>query len=163
MPAAQVALANVTLVSSASTVTFSSISGLYRDLFLVVKGSLSTYGSVQIRLNGSATGYTYAILEGNGGTAYAGQNTSNGMDGNYNAWMENPSGSTNNQYEFHLMDYSTTNKHKSALFKFGHAATGIGFYGHRWANTSAVTSMTVSHVGANWGAGTSLALYGVTA
>jgi hypothetical protein len=64
MPAgvsAYTALANVTLGSSAASVTFSSISQSYRDLVLVITATTSAVDNAFIRFN-SDSGSNYNIV-----------------------------------------------------------------------------------------------------
>ena len=52
-----------TLVSSAASVTFSSIPGTYTDLKIVASSrNASTFGTSYVRFNGTTTGYTYRRL-----------------------------------------------------------------------------------------------------
>lgn len=162
MPAAMKPLANITLSSGATTVTFSSISGAYRDLVLIVNGGGSSYGTFQIRFNGSSSGYTYVGMESNGSAAAAVSNTSNALDGNYNYWVEDI-GTNNTVYELQLLDYSATDKHKTAIYKVKAGLTGLGQYTGRWATTDAVTSIVLSRGSGTWRNGSTFALYGVSA
>lgn len=163
MPAAMTPLANITLGSAASSVTFSSIAGTYKDLLLVITGGSNSYASFQYKFNGSTTGYTFLGMEANGSSASAFSNSASALEGNYNFWVEDI-GTANTYYELNLLDYSATDKHKTALYKVRAAATGVASYVGRWADTSAVTSLVASRSGGNtWRSGTTFALYGVSA
>lgn len=157
-------LANLTLGSSQTTVTFSSISGAYRDLVLVVVGGSSSYATFEFRFNGSSASYTYTGMETNGGSsAYVPSGAATGFPGNYNYWVEDI-GTSNTVYQMQVFDYAQTNKHKSVLYRVSAAATGVGAYSGRWADTSAVTSLACIRSGGNtWRTGTTFALYGVSA
>lgn len=63
-----------------------------------------------------------------------------------------------------VLDYSATDKHKTVLFRPGAASqASIGEAG-RWANTSAVTTISfVSANGSSFPTGLTIALYGVSA
>jgi hypothetical protein len=64
---------------------------------------------------------------------------------------------------FNVMDYSVTNKHKTALFRIDGSTQATIMDAGRWANTSAVTSVTFQIAGASpFPVGTSVALYGVS-
>jgi len=163
MPSAITPLANLTLSAGATSVTFSSISGAYRDLILVVTGGSNSYSAFQIQFNGSTTGYTWVGMEGNGSANAAATNTSNALEGNYNYWVEDI-GTSNTVYQMQVFDYAQTNKHKSVLYRVSAAATGVGAYSGRWADTSAVTSLAcIRSAGNTWRSGTTFALYGVSA
>lgn len=65
-----------------------------------------------------------------------------------------------------LLDYSSTNKYKSALVHNGVDNTGTGAYAFvlasTWTNTAAVTQIDFTpSAGETWGVGTQFALYGI--
>jgi hypothetical protein len=61
-------LANTTLASAANSVTFSGISGAYRDLMLVIQGSTTGPANVRMRFNGdTGSNYTFVFLAGASG------------------------------------------------------------------------------------------------
>jgi hypothetical protein len=73
-------------------------------------------------------------------------------------------GTSQSNVTYQIFDYAATNKHKTVLNRTGamtwswtRAGTG------RWANTSAITSITLLSVGSNIAAGTTLNLYGIIA
>jgi hypothetical protein len=102
-------------------------------------------------------------METNGSSVYAANNTGQGsFAGNYNLWVENI-GSNNNVFEFQILDYSASDKHKMALYKIGAPQTGVAQYAGRWATTSAVTTLTVTSAFSTWRSGSTFALYGVSA
>jgi hypothetical protein len=163
MPSAITPLANLTLSAGATSVTFSSISGAYRDLILVVTGGSGSYSAFQIQFNGSATGYTWVGMEGNGSANAAATSTSTALEGNYNYWVEDI-GTSNTIYTMHLLDYAQTDKHKHAVYRIDAGNTGLGYYSGRWANTAAVTQVVVARAAGNqWRTGSTFALYGVSA
>ena len=157
-------LATVTLGSSASSVTFSSIPATYRDLILVV-GNLtgSATNSLYLRLNGD-TGSNYSFVYMNavsGGTvSSSGTNNLGLFLGSANAGIS----STERQTSIaNIMDYSATDKHKTALARWNQTAE-VAAIASRWASTSAITSLQVYiNGGATMGTGTTASLYGVIA
>ena len=160
MPAgvsAYVPLANVTLSSSAASVTFSSISQAYRDLVLVFNGATASTSGVSIRFNSdSGSNYSYVQMLGNGSTASTSAGTTT------EARMVNSNG-TDCVGTANIFDYSTTDKHKSVLSRGDTAAASTRAHAVRWANTNAITSLTVFGEVANINAGSTFALYGVSA
>ena len=71
----EVALATTVLSASAATITFSSISGSYTDLRLVLKGTTDAAGNqFELTFNGVTTGTTYSKthLYGSAATGTAG-------------------------------------------------------------------------------------------
>lgn len=157
-----VPLANITLTSTASTLTFSSISGSYRDLLLVVQATSNT-GNIPIlcQVNGSATGYNRTEIGGNGSSAL-----SSGESGSTSWTLGTYSYGQNTTVEskiFDFLDYSTTNKHKPILVRSNNASIGVSTIAGRWANTAAITSIVLYPSSNSFNTGSTFSLYGVTA
>lgn len=159
---AYVALANVTLGSSAASVTFSSINQGYRDLVLVVNGTwANTNSSAQMRFefnsDTTSTNYNRVSMYGDGSTAYSAASNTNSFPGS--SWgFGNPAPLW--QVVANFLDYSATDKHKSYLVRTDDAANSLSANALRWSNTAAITSIRVA-AGLSLGAGTTLALYGI--
>lgn len=158
-------LANITLSSSAASVTFSSISQVYRDLVLVIAGVAATnsvQNSVKATFNSDTTASNYyaVTMRGNGSATAS-------SSYNVGAFLEAFStgiattGITNITASF--MDYSATDKHKSYLSRFNDAGVATGAIAGRWANTSAITSIALSFDSGTWASGSTFALYGIVA
>jgi hypothetical protein len=147
------ALATTTLGSTASSVTFSSISGSYRDLVLVINGGVTGNADFFVRLNSDTGNASGVYMYGNGSSAASFTEATP-------VWTMWTSGRIYNAI-FQVMDYPATDKHKTILGRVN-AAEGITVAGAvRWASTSAVTSLQVA-TGANaMTSGTTLSLYGV--
>lgn len=164
MATAITALANTTLASAASTITFSSISGAYRDLFLVMNYGLpASNSSVRTRFN-SDTGSNYS-------QQHMGAFSSSSLEANsstdtsiLNAFRVGTTDSGVNQNQIiHIFDYAQTNKHKSVLMR-SNMNTELEQIGARWASTSAITTITfVDYGGGNFTAGSTFSLFGVSA
>lgn len=155
------ALANITLSSSASSVTFSSIPGTYRDLVLVCSITNASGGTntINIRFNGD-TGSNYNRVH------MIGTGTADSVAfSNSTESLSIPTGGTGNVGTVisQIMDYSATDKHKTFLTRIADKG-GYGDYviasASRWANTSAVTSLTFYGT-TNFLSGNSFALYGI--
>lgn len=159
MAKAMVALANITLGSAQATVTFSSIPATYRDLRLVINGTLSaTAQSIFVRLNGdTGTNYNYVLMYGGTGPATSASypNVARGELGYQ--------GSTTINVQSDILDYSATDKHKSYLSRGNDSTDLVIAYAGRWASTSAVTTVLVYPTSANFAAGSTFALFGVVA
>jgi len=160
-----VALANLTLSSSAASVTFSSISQAYRDLVLVMtpKGSGFAAGP-WLSFNGSTLTYSWVYAEGSGSA------TASGTDSGSSGIRINPenyiSAANDNQvFTVQIMDYSATDKHKTVLGRYGTANAGVGMSAGRWSSTAAITSLKLdsSPTGSTMAAGSTFALYGIVA
>lgn len=150
-------LATVTLASAAASVTFSTIPATYRDLILVFRGTLTTatLNELELRINGdTGSNYTRVYAYGDGSTVGSSSDTFNSYRFSY--------GNNTNPFTLitQFMDYSATDKHKTMLNRDSQAnrtsVMGIG----RWANTAAMTSLSVFCV-QNMASGTTLNLYGI--
>jgi hypothetical protein len=158
-------LATVTLASSAASVTFSSIPATYRDLILVIQsGAVGNDSNVRLRFNGdTGSNYSYVRMYGTGsGSGSSDSTTSTGFQAARQT--------ANNVGGFgmgvvNIMDYSATDKHKTALVRSGLASEITMAHAARWANTAAVTSITLLgfELGTNFLAGSRFDLYGVIA
>lgn len=158
MASAIVALANITLGSPASSVTFGSIPATYRDLRLVVTCIGGTNFNLSLRFNGdTGTNYNRVSMAGNDiGNAVSSSNTS--VDQLYGG----VGGSQPAPQIFDLMDYSATNKHKSTFCRANVLDSGFMYVqatAGRWASTSAITSVIV--MGGTFGIGSTFSLYGI--
>lgn len=153
------ALANLTLSSSAASVTFSSISQAYRDLVLVVQATNSTGAwTLRYRINGdTASSYSLVSMRGNGSAAESFSQT------NTNAGFLTFSDMTNYNVQSSFFDYSTTDKHKSILARGNEASTYSEALATRWPSTSAITTILVYPASGNFATGSTFALYGIAA
>lgn len=155
MASALVALATTTLASSSATVTFSSISGAYRDLRLVVSGTATAGGNMTIIFNGdSGANYSYVQAYGTGSAA---QSASSSANADFSGvFYTNPTIMT---YDF--MDYSATDKHKTNINRGSAASNLVSMSVGRWASTSAITRIDIGHGSGSYAAGTTFSLYGI--
>ncbi len=151
-----VALANLTLASAASTVTFSSISQSYRDLYLVISGkTVTSNATVDLRLNSDATttNYSSVTIQGDGTSATTSSSNTFGLGSLSTAVVGN--------VIVEFLDYSSTTKHKSYIVRTDRSDTSTQARVGRWANTAAVTTLALPTGSTTYAAGTSFALYGV--
>jgi hypothetical protein len=150
-------LATVTLGTSAASVTFSSIPATYRDLILVT--NLLGDFSLDIRLNGD-TGFNYGEVAMNGSSFGATSSSNASRDrmrlDDY-GFTTVAAGQVNITQ---IMDYSATDKHKTALARANNAANGVAAVAAIYRSTSAITSITFINGG---NAGSRYDLYGVIA
>lgn len=151
-------LANLTLGSAAASVTFSSISQAYRDLILVVDGTVGSAALLGLQFN-SDTGSNYSYIRALG---YSGGTASSAGTDTFTSYA-GVIGTSQSVGTFNIMDYSASDKHKSVLVRSmsGVAETWMG--AARWANTSAITSVKVLLNTSSLNAGTTLSLFGVAA
>lgn len=162
MASAQVALGTLTLSSGQSSVTFSSIPATYRDLQIVVSFAMSGTGSAsRLRFNGD-TGANYSgVWMGGQGSSTASGSESNATGSRVIGYSVGP---TTGQQTFTLsvMDYSATDKHKSALSRYSDAGGDVQATATRWASNAAVTSVTIYDVlGQSFVTGSVFSIYGI--
>jgi len=158
-------LANVTLGASASSVTFSSIPGTYRDLRIIFFGNLhqASSASVFTEYNGdtTTTNYNHVRMSANGSTTSSGAQNNNRTAFEINGLEQ----SSNATFILDVMDYSATDKHKTALSRDGAnkaTAQAVEAFALRWSNTAAITSIRFILGGANsFASGSTFALYGI--
>ena len=148
-------LDSVTLASSASSVTFSSIDQSYGDLIFVFEGTGSSTGYSTLQVNGdTASNYSQVEMRGNGSSASSLAFTANTL-------INRPVFISGNRVMLtsQLMDYSATDKHKTVLSRGGTENTETVAIAARWANTAAITSITMNF--SNFAAGSTFYLYGI--
>ena len=159
-------LANITLGSTAASVTFSSISGAYKDLRLVIQGGANGPGGggCQYRIN-SDTGdnYRWVTAESNGSAASSAWNGNNYAEtfNNYLLWGYDSAPNTVVTMDF--LDYSATDKHKTILTRGNNGSKASNMMTVRWFSTAAISTISFSAVGASFIVGSTFTLYGVSA
>jgi hypothetical protein len=153
-------LANLTLGSTASSVTFGSIPATYRDLIVVWNGTVTASGA-QLRFNGDSTSnYSYVSMQGSASGAQSFSGTISFALTTMTGYVSGNRG----QVIAQIMDYSATDKHKTVLARHdGNNAAETTATASRWANTAAITSVVVVNTGGNFNSGSTFSLYGVIA
>ena len=155
-------IATTTLGSPAASVTFSSISGTYTDLILVLNCSLTSgTGNAAIQFN-SDTGnnYSFTSLGGSGTAAVSSRNT--GASSTYLSYYGYLTQTWQN-YVTQIMNYSNSTTYTTLLSRANNTDNGTNANVGLWRNTSAVTSVTVIAAlsSSTFIAGSTFTLYGV--
>ena len=157
-------IASVTLTTTATTVSFTSIPATYRDLVLVAKpvgfsGGNNQQASTHIRFNAD-TGNNYNFIDAGGD----GTNTFSGVNSNLDYIDTGATVQLNNGVGIiQIMDYSTTNKHKTVLSR-GNAFNAVRMVAGRWANNAAINAIevfTVTVASRSYDTGSTFHLYGI--
>ena len=155
-----VPLATITLSATDSEILFSSIPATYRDLIVVINGSTSSNTLVWSRINGdTGTNYGYVVMTGSS-SVYSSAGTFNVAYLSDGTVLSN----TRIMITMQVMDYSATDKHKTALVRSDSTLSGttaVYASAHRWANTNAVTSVSVNTNTGSWNIGSTFSLYGI--
>jgi hypothetical protein len=160
-------IASNVLGSASASITFSSIPTTgYRDFVLVANVLTESDGYLYARINND-TGTNYSYIEAWGQTTQVYSSTSSankipGIDGG------NPFTSATNRalVIYNFMDANVTSKHKTVLTRVNQPSVLVGMSSSRWANTSAITSITVFPLNSfltsiNFSSGSSFYLYGI--
>lgn len=160
-------LANITISTTTTSVTFSSISQSYRDLILVMNVGGDVAGlDPGIRFNGdTAANYNMVTMAGDGSAASSGISNNNtfAMIGWTTSIGTSASGTN---IVVQIMDYSTTDKHKTFLARSSNSSISVDAFADRWASTAAINTILIKANGTgsgNWAIGSTFALYGVAA
>jgi hypothetical protein len=166
-------IATNTVGSATATVTFSSISGTYTDLVLIISGQVSLPASFNMRVNSdSGSNYSNTLIYTDGLSATGSVRGTNQTQIDYST-TNGISGSSSGYYSpviVNIMNYSNTNTYKTFI---GLNKTARGGYLNNgdvtgvaslWRNTNAITSITVfpSNSG-NWTTGSTFTIYGIKA
>ena len=170
MPSTYTPLATTTLGSAAADITFSSISGAYTDLVLIVTGrfdSANTSRELRIQVgNGSIdTGSNYSMTRVVGYVAdkFSDRTTSaTNMTGGVIPAANAASGIIGNAI-YHFQNYSNTTTNKTVLNRTNDPNDWITAMVGLWRSTSAIDTIKIFGLSANLIAGSTATLYGIKA
>jgi hypothetical protein len=158
MPGTYEYIAKTTLSSAQSTITLSSIPSTYTDLVLIIRGGLTSAGSVQIQYNGD-TGSNYS------NTAMWGYGSGQGSSRNLNATKGELGGSWSSTTVFvhNIQNYSNTTTYKTSLGRYSDATDTVGASVVLWRSTAAINQIVLTNNGTTYVSGTNVTLYGIKA
>ena len=169
MPSTYEPIATTTLGSAQSTVTFSSISGTYTDLVLVVSARSSAGGTTDglaVRVNSdSGSNYSSTYIRGDGSNATSSRNSNDTYYRfAYDAVVASGAASgTFSATIIHFMNYSNTTTNKTIIGRANVAGGGTDAVVGLWRNTNAITSVSCVGYGGNLETGSTFTLYGIKA
>ena len=158
---------SVTLGSSASSVTFSSLDTIaagYRDLVLVMKPKrLGSEGNWLITFNNDTNyndNYFGVGMYGTGASAGSWLPSGN----NYKLNLDPQGFGATYMYVTSILDFATTDKHKSFLNRMNDANSQTVAGAYRWASTSAITTLKLHFFADSLiNSGSTFYLYGIEA
>lgn len=161
-------IATQTLGSATASITFSSISGTYTDLVLVVNFGCTLGGEVTaLRLNtdSSTNKYSTTALYGNGTSVIAYRRTNEGLGAmNTSNWNGTTTTLNGSNGIYHIMNYSNATTYKTVIGRSTDTTGGSEITVGLWRNTAAVTSVTFLVSGSDTlKAGATASLYGIAA
>lgn len=158
-------IASTTIGTAVASYTFSSISGTYTDLVLIMVGKTAAAGASDtylLQVNGdTATNYSRTRLLGTGSAASsAGRTSAPNID------FEGLAGSTGSTTFFtaiaNFQNYSNTTTYKTVLIRGSDATNYVEATVGLWRSTAAITSITLTPgSAANFSVGSTFALYGI--
>jgi hypothetical protein len=152
-----VLLNQITLAATSPSVTFSSIAQSYSDLILVGIGSNSADTDLALRFNGdTGTNYSGVRMFGSG----SGSGSSSADTGKTFAEIGGVNTSIGD-FRVQIMDYSATDKHKTALTRGSKTGSYVVAWANRWASNTAIYSVTLYPVSGSFQIGATFSLYGV--
>ena len=166
-------IATGTTNTSSPSITFSSIPQTYKHLQIRgignASGNSADFGALGVRFNNdTGSNYTRHGLRSNpGGNTYSivsitGTTFTSPSEGVY---LDSAGSVIMGTSVIDILDYTSTTKTKTSRGLSGIVWSGSGgmvFWGSGlWKNTNAVTSVTLYQQNANFGTGTSFALYGL--
>lgn len=160
-----VPIGTTTLASSSTSVNFFGIptqdvnGNALKDLVLVVEvlGNASSAANALVTFNtDTGSNYFYALMQGNGTTASTSSGTSTSISG-YGS-----DGTTKALSKFEILDYTATDKHKTVIVRANRPDAIVQARAARWANTSAIGTITITdNLGNGFAAGSTFSLYGI--
>jgi len=153
-------IATTTLGSAAATVTFSSISGSYTDLVLIINGGNTTGNyATAFRFNGD-TGSNYSVtrMYGNGTSA----NSDRASNQSYIYLLSAGQNNLNGVQIINIQNYSNSTTYKTTISRSNTAGNTVGAEVGLWRSTAAITSIVLApEFSVNWLSGSTFTLYGI--
>jgi len=160
-------IATTTLGSTASSYTFSSISGSYTDLVLVINGALDITGGwaygIVVNADTTYSNYSMTELRGNGTAAAASRLTASPP---LILWHYGFNTAIDAMSITSFMNYSNATTYKTFLTRSGRAGAGLDATVSLWRSTAAITSIQIipqPSSGALLQTGSTFSLYGILA
>lgn len=151
------AISSVTLQSSSSTIVFSNIPSIYRDIVIVVEGNVTASLTPRLRFNadeGSNYNFVSAAAD-NSNTTYRAVGATT---------FVNPAPDFGTPMRFNItyqiIEASQSNKHKLVLSRYGLSGQSPNMVATRWAGTNPISTITFSSSANEFAAGTVISVYG---
>jgi hypothetical protein len=151
------------LQASTPTVTFSGLPSTYRDLILICNAgtTAAAFANGEMRFNGD-TATNYSRVQAIGTNVNTAVSFAAGSENAIKSILFSDD-SVLGTNVFQIMDYSATDKHKTALLRSSIMPSGedrVMMSAGRWANNEAITSVTLFPSGASFSIGSTFSLYG---
>ena len=163
-------LATTTFGTAASSYTFSSISGSYTSLTLIVNNLMSAASGFKLRFNGdTASNYNQLNQAGYGATVTPGYTSTTTSVHNNLVYGDSITANVFSSSIIEINNYKNTAMNKLVLWRYGSNTTNtnsgeVGNIVGQWRSNTAITSIEVSAYNAvNFSIGTTMTLYGIAA
>jgi hypothetical protein len=157
------------LTGSQTSIDFTSIPSTYTDLVLKISSrATAAVGSdiLNIRFNGSSTGYSVKRLYGQASNSDIGSDSST-ASGYLSIGFSNSATQTSNTFgnvEMYVPNYASSNYKSTSTDSTPEdntSATYRGFYAGLWSNTAAINQITIYTGGTSFAQYSSFYLYGI--
>lgn len=148
-----------TLVSSAATVTLSSIPQTYTDLVLVLRGTSTVDDTIMMQFN-SDTGSNYSWTQIG---ADAGSGIFSSRATGVTSFRIGYGNTAQGSHITQIMNYSNATTYKTSLSRSNKAADDARAIVGLWRNINAITSLTIIQTSGSFATGTTISLYGIKA
>ena len=152
-------IATTTLSSTASDVSFTSISGSYTDLVLIATIKATSTFNVRMQFNsdtGSNYSFTYVLGDGSG--------TESGRSSN--AVSLDTGGVNTDKFgvlTYSIQNYSNSTTYKTVVNRSSEASKFTAAYVGLWRSTSAITTIKLFPTTSTFASGSTFTLYGIKA
>jgi hypothetical protein len=141
------AIATVTLQSASSTITFSGIPNIYRDLILVGNYGATSSGAglSQVQFNSDVgNNYHDVWMANRSDTGGPVSGVNSGVNSIRLYRNEFDANTLSHPMIMQVLDYSATDKHKTCLIRNGTVTVNTTIAtAARWANSAAINSVTI--------------------
>jgi len=158
-------IATISLTSTAADITFSNIPQVYKDLVVVLIGTVANTGggwtAAYAQINGdTGNNYSNTNIYGDGSTVVSNRLSSTSVLYSRTWANSDSTGIRPSTMRLQFQSYTNTNVFKTVL-----GETSGDLYTNRfvslWRSTSAITTLKFYPAGSNWSAGFKASLYGI--
>lgn len=162
-------IASATGTGSSGTITFSSIPSTYQHLQIrgnVIPSTANGTQVIGIQFNSATSTYRHHYLSGNGSATEAGSGTTTSI----RTLQQSALGSATYPVPFviDIHDYASTTKNKTTRHFIGQDSNNTGAVAGSvelssglWVDTSAINSISILMINANFTTSSTVALYGI--
>jgi hypothetical protein len=154
-----------TLGTAAASIEFTSIPQDATDLYFLFSFRSSTnVDYIGIAFNGSTSNFTFRQLTGDGSVAGSGSGSDNLLSAT--TVQSSYTANTFSNCSLYIPNYTSSNNKSFSMdtvLENNSTATQMTLKANLWSNTAAITSVTfTAQAGANFVAGSTASLYGIT-